>query len=127
MRRLLSITLLLLFSAPLIAPLFALGGTPEANLPACCRKNGSHHCAMSDEQIAALTRGDRLPAAHSICSMFPTAAGLTYHSQLSFASPALFYAEALSHPVQHRQTEAWARVALAGARHKRGPPSVRLS
>jgi hypothetical protein len=126
-RRLLSITLLLLFSYPLIAPVFALGGTMEANLPACCRKNGVHRCTLSDEQAAALSRGEQLPAAYGICPMFPATPGLSHHSQLTFDRPAMFYAEALSHPAQHRQTEAWARVALAGARHKRGPPSIRLS
>ncbi len=127
MRRLLAILLILVFGLPLISPLFALGGTDESKLPACCRKNGAHHCTMSDEQVAALTNGTQLPSLRSHCTMFPNASTAVNHQPLSFDRAALLFAEALSHPALHRQTEAWARVALAGARHKRGPPSIRLS
>ena len=48
MRRAFAVTLVLVFSLPLIAPLLA--STPdESQLPACCRRNGKHHCAMSME------------------------------------------------------------------------------
>jgi hypothetical protein len=49
------------------------------------------------------------------------------HHDLSFNAAALLFAEVVSHPAAHAQTEAWARVALDGARQKRGPPAVRLS
>jgi hypothetical protein len=126
-RRLLSITLLLVFSFPLISPLFALGATAEANLPICCRRNGAHHCMQSAEQLAALERGVHFAAIHPRCPMFPTAAATPDHAPLALDRASLFFAGVLSHPAQFRQVEAWARVALAGARHKRGPPAVRLS
>jgi hypothetical protein len=50
-----------------------------------------------------------------------------HHETLALASAAAFYAGVVSHPAQFSQVEAWARVALDGARQKRGPPSVRLS
>jgi hypothetical protein len=126
-RCLLSITLLLLVGLPLVSPLFALGQTSESNLPACCRKNGAHHCMMSTEQALAMANGNGGASMHAKCPMVPASVGVVHHEQLSFDASALFFAEALSHPAQHRQAEAWARVALAGARHKRGPPTVRLS
>jgi hypothetical protein len=44
MRRLIALSLTVLFSLTLIAPLFA--SDTDANLPACCRRSGRHHCAM---------------------------------------------------------------------------------
>jgi len=126
-RRLFSITLLLLFSLPLITPLFALGGTPESRLPACCRRNGAHHCMMSSEQMANLEVGHHFRTARSKCPMFPQAIAPVHHEALGIHMASAFYAGLLSHPAQFHQVEAWARVALDGARQKRGPPSVRLS
>src|SRR6185437_12395136 len=45
-RRLLALSLLLLFSFPLVSPLLALSSNSDANLPVCCRRNGVHHCGM---------------------------------------------------------------------------------
>jgi hypothetical protein len=49
-RRLISITFLLLFSLPLISPVLAITAVSDANLPACCRWNGAHHCNMNMQQ-----------------------------------------------------------------------------
>jgi hypothetical protein len=126
-RRLLSITLVLLFSFSLISPLLALGETAESKLPACCRRSGAHHCTMPPDQLAALANGRHFTIVRSKCPMFPQATVAVHHETLSLHAPALLFAEVLSHPAQFRQVEAWARVALAGARHKRGPPTLRLS
>jgi hypothetical protein len=46
LRRFSAILLLALFSFSLLSA--ALGAPdPDANLPACCRRNGKHHCSMS--------------------------------------------------------------------------------
>jgi hypothetical protein len=126
-RRSLSILLILLFGFPLVAPVFALGADGDATLPACCRKNGSHHCAMSMQQIASLGVGTHLLARPNCCPLYPKAIAQSQHHDLSFNVAALLFAEAVAHPAIRRQTEAWARVALDGARQKRGPPIVRLS
>jgi hypothetical protein len=53
MRRGFSIFLILIFG---FGPLTSLiDGSEDANLPACCRRNGAHHCAMS-VRMAAVTR-----------------------------------------------------------------------
>jgi hypothetical protein len=56
MRRAIAISLMMLFSWTLIAPFYARDS--GANLPACCRKNGKHHCAMHTiDQLAGNQRG----------------------------------------------------------------------
>jgi len=50
MRRWFSIFLILFFG---LGPLSALAdGTEDASLPACCRRHGAHHCAMSAQKMA---------------------------------------------------------------------------
>lgn len=53
MRRSFSILLIAIFS---LGPLSALSSASEdASLPACCRRNGKHHCAMAAEMAAAVS------------------------------------------------------------------------
>ena len=47
MRRFIAITLLTIFGLPFASSLFALTPKSDANLPACCRRNGKHHCMMT--------------------------------------------------------------------------------
>jgi hypothetical protein len=82
---------------------------------------------MSAEEVTALLNGKHPTAIRSKCPMFPRATGTVYQQFFSFDGPPVLFAEVVSHPALHRQTEARARVALEGARHKRGPPSVRFS
>ena len=57
MRRLVSILLVALFWA---GPLSALlPASADAQLPACCRRHGAHHCAM------AMAENGQTPAGHS--------------------------------------------------------------
>jgi hypothetical protein len=44
MRRLIALSLTMMFSWSLIAPIFGPGA--DANLPPCCRRNGKHRCMM---------------------------------------------------------------------------------
>ena len=47
MRRFISIAMVLLFW---LGPLSALApGSDDSQLPACCRRHGAHHCAMSTD------------------------------------------------------------------------------
>ena len=59
MRRAFSILLVLLFG---LGPLSAIAGGEDANLPACCRRNGAHHCAMAARMAARMRQVD--PQAH---------------------------------------------------------------
>jgi len=128
MRRLLSISLLLLLVLPIVSPLFA--ATPsEANLPACCRRNGKHHCTMGATMGAALQQSS---------SQSPTTQSSTLREKcpylLTVQAPAhlLFtpdeilaslHTGILSQPAVHAQTEALLKISFDRARSKRGPPA----
>jgi hypothetical protein len=124
MRRILAISLLLLFALPAIAPLLALSPNSDANLPACCRRNGKHHCMMSTETAQALSSSTQAAAQPMKCPLFPHALTTAQHRDLSLHAAALVFAAAVAHPAVHLQTEARARVALDCARQKRGPPAL---
>ena len=126
MRRLLSILLLAVLLLPLGTPLLALGGAGDAGLPACCRRNGVHHCAMSvpgRAQLAASTRQWSTPPQH--CPFRTLALAPSQSSPFTPATPAdgLFSA-VLTHPSGIAQTQSRRRIARERSRHKRGPPSL---
>ena len=123
MRRIIATSLLILFSAPLIAPLLALSRDPDANLPICCRRHGKHHCMMSAEMMQAMLGGTQLRALPMRCPQYPRAITFAQHHELSLHSTALLFAEAVSYPALHLQTEARARVSSFCSRQKRGPPA----
>jgi hypothetical protein len=126
MRRILAISLLGLFLLPTISPLLALTSSdPDANLPACCRRNGKHHCMMSMEMLQAMLSGTQVKAVPMKCPLFPKALNTAQHNELSANAAALIFAELVSHPAIHAQTEARERVSLFCARQKRGPPALR--
>jgi hypothetical protein len=122
MRRALAIFLLVGFSFPLIAPLFT-SGPSEASLPACCRRNGKHHCMMSAAMMGQIESGG--PTISEKCPYSP------------FAGVALMLPHAMA-PAQRPPAAAGStgqagivREALAGyrisadrTRQKRGPPSL---
>jgi hypothetical protein len=73
MRRVLSILLVLFFG---IGPLPAsFGAGDDARLPVCCRRHGTHHCAMGEEGIAGMVRGNSgstaFLSAPPRCPMYP--------------------------------------------------------
>ena len=119
-RRLLGIALLLLFSLPLISPALAITEGSGANLPACCRRNGAHHC-MGNMQNSG--PGARLAATPQRCPFCPAAVPQARHSDVSLHAASLIFAAIVSHPAGKPQTQARARVALDRSRQKRGPPS----
>jgi hypothetical protein len=125
MRRALSFALLLLFSFPLILPLLAITAGSEANLPACCRRNGAHHC-IGKMQPASSESGTNLSGVPQRCSAFPAAITQARHSDLSFQSASLIFAEIISHPAIKPQIQARARVAFDRSRQQRGPPTQLL-
>jgi len=77
MRRFLAIALVLFFG---IGPLAAtLKAGDDAYLPACCRRNGAHHCAMSDAVRAWMIRSEsRTPGftAPMHCPLYPNGSGV---------------------------------------------------
>jgi hypothetical protein len=72
MRRPLAILLMLFFA---LGPLQGvLDASEDSHLPACCRRQGAHHCILSAEMQSALEHADRsTPAftAPATCTSFP--------------------------------------------------------
>jgi hypothetical protein len=122
MRRILAILLLVAFGLPIAAPAFAMTDSAEAHLPACCRRDGAHHCAMF------LGQAPGAPAVRSTCPNYPHPAVTVVTGTLAMASfatrHAVLYASATG-LVQRAETQR--RIARDRSHHKRGPPNVPLS
>src|ERR1700677_2076186 len=87
MRRALSISLILFFGfGPLAA---TLGASDDAGLPACCRRHGAHHCAMSMRMVAAImdtAPGKAIFTAPLTCPEFPGSAAATTSAPQAIAA-----------------------------------------
>jgi hypothetical protein len=106
----------------LIAPAALLEA--ESKLPACCRRDGAHRCAMSLDRPEA-NAGTSLTAVRKTCSSFPVAITAPASSGAALPRPAAaIFAALLSHPSIQFQTESRYRVSFSRCRQKRGPPSI---
>ena len=124
MRRVSAILLVFVFSFSLIAP--ALFADAESNLPACCRRDGKHHCGMMDRDMAeAPSSGLAVAALHVKCPFFPNAAAVVPHSEA--ALPAASQTAAVSigvRIVSRARAAAGCSVSFGRSHRKRGPPSL---
>jgi hypothetical protein len=131
LRRLLSILLFGAFLLPFLAPMLSMGAQAESQLPACCRRNGKHHCAMSAEAIATLTgagdqhRSFRAPLEKCPCQQ--RLAGATHHELSAATAAATTRIALLQEPSAVAQAECLRRIAFDRSRQKRGPPATQLS
>jgi hypothetical protein len=124
MRRPLAILMVLFFA---LGPLQGvLEASDAARLPACCRRNGAHHCAMSENMMAALERAmSSSPAftASATCPSFPGfALGFSTPSHALLASDAALpvLLEQAYSPI-HASSDA--RLAPVCPRAGRAPPA----
>jgi hypothetical protein len=120
MRRAIALSMLMLFSWTLLAPILA--PSADATLPACCRRNGKHRCNM---RTMAPAGGDRrgFSTVSEKCPCRPSAASVVRSSTFEPEAASLFYAEVRRHPAQASQTEALFRLSARRSHQKRGPPS----
>jgi hypothetical protein len=126
LRRLISILLLVVFGFPVVLPMLAMGQDAEASLPACCRRNGKHHCMMSTDSRGKLftDHSPQFDATPEKCPYSPAAvAPVPPHPLASPAIAAAIYADLISHPAGFSQTEAKRRISLDRSHQKRGPPT----
>jgi hypothetical protein len=122
MRRIVAVLMLVVFGSFLSAPLLAASSDPQSSLPACCRRDGQHHCMMGMMQSQT---GSTLASVGSHCPFFPQP-GVAIDVQPHAIEPApagVFYAALQSHPAVHAQTEAQGRISLDRSHQKRGPPA----
>ncbi len=120
MRRLSAIALFAALVFPAFLP-FLAAPSPEANLPACCRRDGRHHCAMM--AMASTTQQTTLRQEPAACPYRSQsrliARTFSFHPTASLAH----YAGVVEHPAIHSQTIVKQLVSKARAHQKRGPPS----
>jgi hypothetical protein len=85
MRRSLSILFVILFG---LGPLSATIVGDDASLPACCRRNGTHHCLMSDAMLARIVQAALSTPAFTSpihCPQYPTRGYATPSTALALA------------------------------------------
>lgn len=115
------VLLLVAFSLSLISPLL-LAATPK-ELPACCRRDGKHHCA---KQMAQPAPDGIQIAALSTCPLFPAGKTTPAPTQTSTAPPALISSN-VALPVQPAPAPQPPQPTNQTARNphqQRGPPSL---
>jgi hypothetical protein len=116
MRKLVAITVMLLFGLAWAAPLLDLDNT----VPECCRRNGQHHCTGQmmpgpDNTVAVVSPK---------CPRFPVA--IVAPQPHSFLSNGTLTAgiPPFMHPASLPQTQARYRISFTRSRQKRGPPVI---
>ena len=126
-RRLSALLQLLLLVLPTFGSAYASVGArggSEANLPACCRRNGAHHCMLSAAERTALTKGISFSRTPQRCPYFPQVLPAAQHAPASLVPTATFFADVQSHPTCASQALAKFRISRDRSRQKRGPPTL---
>jgi hypothetical protein len=123
MHRRAAATLTAVLALSVLLPYVSLLSDSESNLPACCRRNGAHHCAMMMEMARNFaSQGPAFRTAACPCpfqkALTPIGRGAPYPAVL-----ATVYAAILSHPAVHLQTIVSGLVSKSRSHQKRGPPS----
>lgn len=120
MQRVLATLLLALFSYPLILPAILVDS--EATLPACCRREGKHHCGMANTESRQQSSG---AAVREKCPSYPGVSAFpAFSNTLVLNAAQVFYASLAQHPAVHSQTQALQRISFSRSSQKRGPPSL---
>jgi hypothetical protein len=126
-RRLLSISLLLLLTLPLVSPLFA-SSAADANVPACCRRDGKHHCLMMMDMMA---RGSASDATQTKSATVQESCPYTLVASVAINLPFVpdevrtaISASTLSTDTDPIPTGFAREVTLDRSHQKRGPPSL---
>ncbi len=124
LRKFLSILLLAVFGLTVAAPLFALGNDAGTALPACCRKNGKHHCLGNmAERASGTSQGTHIDKPEQKCPFYPAANTASHLNLLAPGVSSASLASLMSDPAGVVQTESKRRISCDRSRQKRGPPS----
>jgi len=116
--RVFAILLMAVMSFQLITPAL-LAGDDNSNVPACCRRNGNHHCSIPAQSSHA---GPAIEAVR--CPFFPVGSALPGHASASAPGVShIIFGGILSHPAYYPQVEALCRISYSRAGQKRGPPT----
>jgi hypothetical protein len=120
--RFIATALLLILAGDTALPV--LLANPESALPACCRRDGKHHCAMMESfEKQEQNAGPSFRTAAGKCPLFPKGTVAYFPGQSTPPPAAAFVGSISSHPVFKAQTEILYRISHGRTRQKRGPPS----
>jgi hypothetical protein len=123
MPRIIAAALLLVFAGNTALP--ALFADPESNLPACCRRDGKHHCAMMD--MAGMDQddgGSYWKSTPQKCAQFPKTGASLCTGKIGPRRASEIGPIVSSLPTIAAQTEVLYHVSHSRSRDKRGPPSL---
>jgi hypothetical protein len=123
--RLTAAALFLIIVAPFLLPLAVPG--PESALPACCRRDGKHHCAMMEHLQAQMQQQGSAATFRTAPEGCPCRAllfGRSISHAIGIPVSSTYYAGAVSHPAITIQTRVRARISSARSHQKRGPPAL---
>jgi hypothetical protein len=124
LRKFLAIALLAVFGLPFVSPLFALTAKNEANLPACCRRDGKHHCMSNTDERGSIAARDRqFHAPMEKCPYCPTAIAIVHGNLFVAPTAQAIFAALIAHPAVVPQVESKLRISRGRSRQKRGPPA----
>jgi hypothetical protein len=130
-RRLLAILIAILVGLPTVTPLFALSMGDDLSRPACCRRDGKHHCMLADMDMSGASSSNRpgfnAPSISERCPYGAKSVPSTSHPDWSLATAQAVFAGVVAHPAVTPQTESKRRISSDRSRQKRGPPAISLS
>lgn len=120
MRRILAIMLLIAFGSPLVLPLFAAPLDPQRNLPACCRRNGAHHCTGMIASDAQSSPTFKAPP----CPNYPSPATPVSLNTAALATPTAFAIEIAVTAAPPAAIRPRAQISIQSSNLQRGPPTL---
>jgi hypothetical protein len=121
-RRFLVILLLAFTSLPLASPLLAMATSDDASLPACCRRNGEHHCTYPAEW---LTGGVYVAAPPMHCPFSPGMIAPVRRDNASLHGVAVAFAGWSIESLEDAHAQHGVRDPAARTSRTRGPPALR--
>jgi hypothetical protein len=123
MRRVPAMLLVFVFSFSLIAP--ALFSDAESNLPACCRRDGKHHCGVMADVAQTPQSGLAVDALRARCPLFPSGGAVVPNPEAALLAACQPAGIAISGQIAAlAQADAGYRISFNRSHQKRGPPSL---
>jgi len=115
--------LLFSFGNSLILPFLTAPGEPK--LPACCRRDGSHHCAKKPSAKESSESSLALSRSSAKCPFYPLGKAIPAAEKSVVLKPRfVLQATIISRPAALEQTEALFHMSFSRALQQRGPPSL---
>jgi hypothetical protein len=121
--RLVALLLTATFTLPLVP--FDDGRESEAQLPACCRRDGKHGCGMQKAAAAAAaTQGVWMKAKLAVCGQYPSGKSTTATARATVrGKDDSFVPAAVSEAAATPQLEVLWRISYSRYAQRRGPPA----